>query len=139
MICGCKQQLHRRHLISLFVHCCQDINHCESQATKKGVQISAIQKQLDKLQKDTAKAEAEQEKLQTLQQTLMQVHAARDLRCSGIFKGVQAVWAKHHPFSPPALCKYGRPPRPPHPPSPPLTHTHTQYYTQDVLIHSAGI
>ena len=42
----------------------QDITACESEATKKGVQVGAAQKQLEKLGKEGAKSQAEKEKLE---------------------------------------------------------------------------
>ena len=53
--------------------CLQDITGCESEATKKGVQVGATQKALDKLGKEAAKAEAEREKMTLQQQESMQV------------------------------------------------------------------
>ena len=53
--------------------CLKDITSCESEATKKGVQVVATQKALDKLGKEAAKAEAEREKMTQQQQASMQV------------------------------------------------------------------
>ncbi|EFN54921.1 hypothetical protein CHLNCDRAFT_134635 [Chlorella variabilis] len=45
----------------------EDITACESEATKKGVQIGTTQRQLDKLAKEAGKAEMEREKLMAQQ------------------------------------------------------------------------
>lgn len=50
----------------------EDITVCESEATKKEVQAGAARKQLDKLQREAAKGEAERQKLTEQQQAAMQ-------------------------------------------------------------------
>lgn len=51
----------------------QDITACESEATKKGVQVGAAQKQLEKLGKEAAKNQAEKEKMEAQRDETMQV------------------------------------------------------------------
>lgn len=51
----------------------QDITACESEATKKGVQVGAAQKQLEKLGKEATKNQAEKEKMEAQRDKTMQV------------------------------------------------------------------
>lgn len=58
----------------------QDITACESEATKKGVQVGTAQKQLEKLGKEGAKSQAEKEKMEAQREATMQVRLSGLLR-----------------------------------------------------------
>lgn len=57
----------------------QDITTCESEATKKGVQVGAAQRQLDKLGKEAIKSQVDKEKMEAQREATMQARACR--RC----------------------------------------------------------
>ncbi|PSC72157.1 structural maintenance of chromosomes 4 [Micractinium conductrix] len=67
----------------------EDITACESEATKKGVQAASAQKQLDKLHKEVAKADAEREKLAAQQQASMQEFKALEEAAFAVLEAVR--------------------------------------------------
>lgn len=68
----------------------QEIASCESEATKKGVQASNTQKQLDKLRKEADKGAKEREKLAADQAAKTQVRGLGGPPCCGGWLGVGA-------------------------------------------------
>ena len=103
----------------------QDITTCESEATKKGVQVGAAQKQLDKLGKEATKSQAEKEKMEAQREATMQARAAALAKCDACWSWVgvcpggcrwqassrHTQW-KLRPLLPPQPAHHGPSPRP---------------------------